>query len=144
MVSFATTVHMNQSLIESKLSNLEELCSKSKDHSVKNHKPFNKIKLNARTLTVTKLSSSQQEKVTTAMLGLVKVPVKMKPISARVSDLFLAQVMHSTHSKKAKKLMISGRHSVERPNTVQSRIWALLLVLNQDSSNARTVQDISI
>ena len=111
---------------------------------MKSHRLFNKIKLSVRTLTVTKLSSSQQEKEIIAMPGSVKVQVKMKLLSVNLLDQFFAQVMHSIHSRKVKKLMISGRLLVERLNTVQLRIWALLLVLNQDFSNAQIVQDISI
>jgi hypothetical protein len=143
MVSFVTTDLMNQLQIELSILRQEELCSKFKDHLVKNHKLFNKIRLYAKTLTVMKHFSSQPGKEITATLGLVREQVRRKQHLLIVLDQFFALEIHSKALKKVKRQKNSGQLLEEKLNTVQSKPWELLQVLNQDFSNALTALDIS-
>jgi len=134
--------HTNQLPRDLSKLKLMVLSTRFKVHSVRPHKPSNKIKSSAINLTVTKHFSLLLREEILPGIGSERVHPQKKLNMLRNLDLFLPLVPQLTQdSRKERKPMISGMPLVARPFTVPSRKWESLLVLSQDFSIAQMLTD---
>jgi hypothetical protein len=134
MVSFAMMVNIDlcprlKHILKKKVASL-----KFKDHSVKNHKPFNKILSKLRISTPTTLSSLSRKVV--LMLGLGSEKELMKPNKLTLHQWVqnFNQVLLLLSLRSMKRLMSSGLLLTVRLNIQTQKQWVMLQVSNQDFS----------
>ena len=101
-----------------------------KDHSVKNHKPFNKIILKLKTSTLTMLSSLLRLEVLMLGHGLEKELMNLKQLMLNHWVLNFSQMLLLLSLRRKRRLMSSGLLSAVKLSIQTQNQWVLLQVSN--------------